>query len=72
MNQKKNRENLEKMIEIAEKLSSNCTQMRVDLYDINNVIYFGEITFFSNAGFDTDITEKADLIMGGKLVLPKR
>jgi len=63
-------ENLDKMIEIAEKLSKGYPQMRVDLYDINNNIYFGEITFFSNAGFDTDITEEADLILGEKLLLP--
>ena len=60
---------LNEMIEIAEKLSKNIPQLRVDLYIINNQIYFGELTFFTNGGFDTTITEEADYILGNKLDL---
>lgn len=62
--------NLEKMLAIAKKLSAGYPQMRVDLYNISGKIYFGEITFFTNGGFDTTITNEADLIMGSKLKLP--
>lgn len=37
--------NLKKMIEISEKLSKKFDFVRIDLYEINNKIYFGEFTF---------------------------
>ena len=37
--------NYEKMIEIAELLAKPFPFVRVDLYNINGVIYFGEMTF---------------------------
>ena len=47
-------ENLDEMIEIAEKLARyvNNPFMRIDLYDINNKIYFGEFTFYPGGGFE--------------------
>lgn len=61
---------LDEMIVIAERLSKGLIQLRVDLYEINGAIYFGELTFFSQSGFDTTITQEADLIMGQQLKLP--
>ena len=40
----------EEMKRIAEKLSVNIPHVRVDLYDINGHIYFGELTFFHFSG----------------------
>lgn len=60
-------QNLDEMIKIAEKLAEGLNEVRVDLYNINGRIYFGEMTFFSQSGFDTDITLEADRIMGSKL-----
>ena len=40
----------EKMIEIAKKLSKNIIHVRIDLYYINERIYFGEYTFHNNGG----------------------
>ena len=42
--------NLEKMLEVATKLSEGFIFMRVDLYSVGNKITFGELTFFSSAG----------------------
>lgn len=42
--------NLEKMIELASKLSSGFNYVRVDLYNINGKIYFGEMTFTPASG----------------------
>ncbi len=42
--------NYEKMIEIAEKLSMPFPHVRVDLYNLDGKIIFGELTFFSNTG----------------------
>jgi len=40
-----------KMINLAEKLAKNTIQVRVDFYEVNGKIYFGELTFFDSAGF---------------------
>ena len=61
----------EEMINIAEKLSEGLPQLRVDLYEIDGKVYFGEMTFYSQSGFDTDITYEADCILGSKLTLPE-
>ena len=42
---------LDKMLEMAKKLSAGFHFLRVDLYEINGEIYFSEFTFFSAAGF---------------------
>lgn len=62
-------QNLDLMISLAERLAKGIPQIRVDFYEINGAIYFGELTFFSQGGFDTSITNEADTIMGEKLNL---
>lgn len=41
----------EEMKEIAAKLSQGMRQVRIDLYELNGKIYFGEYTIFHGAGF---------------------
>ena len=41
----------EKMKELAEKLCKGFNHIRVDFYVVNHCVYFGELTFFHNAGF---------------------
>lgn len=41
---------LEEMIEISKKLSSGIPFLRVDLYDIDGNVFFGEMTFFPASG----------------------
>ena len=43
-------QNFEKMKELAGKLSEGIPQVRVDFYEVNGNIYFGEITFFHWSG----------------------
>lgn len=43
--------NFDKMLEIASILSEGFKQVRVDLYNIDGRIYFGEMTFTSNGGY---------------------
>jgi hypothetical protein len=64
-------ENLEKMIEIAEKISQGFTQVRVDLYNVNGKIYFGEMTFFSASGMNNDLSREFQLMIGDRIHLPK-
>ncbi|MGI6735411.1 MAG: ATP-grasp fold amidoligase family protein [Bacilli bacterium] len=43
--------NISKMIEISKKIANGFPFLRVDLYTINNNIYFGETTFFHWGGY---------------------
>lgn len=62
-------ERLRDMIKIAEILSTNFNFIRVDLYCENNIIYFGELTFYPQSGFDYNILTEADIHLGNLLKL---
>lgn len=64
--------NLEKMIEIASLLSKNIPHVRVDLYNINGKIYFGELTFFHGSGFERISPIEWDANIGSFLKLPQK
>lgn len=63
--------NLDKMLEIAEKLSNNIPFLRVDMYNIDGKIFVGELTFYTGAGFAKFSPNKYDYILGNMLELPK-
>lgn len=60
----------EKMKELASKLSKGFPHIRVDFYDINGKIYFGELTFFHWSGIVPFNPEKWDYIFGSWISLP--
>ena len=62
----------EQMIEIAEKLSQNIPAVRIDLYEVNGQVYFGEYTFFHHGGMVPFIPEEYDVIWGEKIKLPNK
>lgn len=51
-------ENLEMMLSIAEKLSAGFPELRVDLYNIQGKVYFGELTFTSQGGINSFYTQE--------------
>jgi hypothetical protein len=59
-----------KMKEIARILSKEFYYVRVDLYELNAQVYFGELTFHPGSGFKAYEPEEQDLILGNKLRLP--
>ena len=62
--------NYEKMIQLAEELSKPFPFVRVDFYNINGKLYFGEFTFFPWSGrFPFQPTEY-DKILGDMIELP--
>lgn len=63
--------NLELMVKFAEKLAKKIPFVRIDFYEIQEKVYFGEITFFPNSGYEKFIPEKYDRILGNMLELPK-
>lgn len=62
----------DKMKSIAATLSKGFPHVRVDLYNVNNVVYFGELTFFDSSGFDNLSSDTVDLEWGEWLTLPKK
>ena len=40
------------MLEFSKKLAVNIPFVRIDWYEVNKKLYFGEITFFPNSGFE--------------------
>ncbi|HEY9221969.1 MAG TPA: ATP-grasp fold amidoligase family protein [Lutibacter sp.] len=59
--------NVELMFEIAAKLSKNIPFLRVDLYSVNNNIYFGELTFYPSSGFDSSLLPETESLFGSKI-----
>lgn len=65
-------ENWNEMIEIAQKLSDGLPFLRVDLYNINGKVYFGELTFYPASGFSLFMTPEQDKLLGEWMQLPEK
>lgn len=65
-------ENFEEMVRIAEKLSEGISFVRVDLYEVNGKVYFGELTFFPGCGIEGVIPDDYDRIWGDMIGLPEK
>lgn len=63
--------NYEKMIRLAELLSSELPFVRVDFYEINGRMYFGELTFYPGSGFEGFTPESYDELLGSWINLKK-
>lgn len=63
-------DNFEMMLRIAEKLSEDFPFVRVDLYNCNGKIYFGELTFYPWSGYVQFTPDKYDYIFGEDFILP--
>ncbi len=61
----------DEMKKIATILSKDIPSVRVDLYEINGKIYFGEMTFYHMSGFAPFNPPEWDTIIGGYIKLPK-
>ena len=64
-------ENFEEMCEIAEKFSAKFPHARIDLFDQNGVITFGEITFFSGSGYTCFDPDDFDFQLGEFFQIPQ-
>lgn len=65
-------ENYLEMCKIADKIASeiNTPFVRIDLYNANNKIYFGEITFFPASGMGHIVPAEWDYKLGNMIHLP--
>lgn len=59
----------EEMKKLAGKLSNGIPHVRVDFYEVNNKVYFGEMTFFHWSGFTPFVPEVWDKKFGELLNL---
>lgn len=62
--------NLERMIEAASILSKGEPQARIDFYEVNGKLYFGEITMTSQGGYMSFFTHSFLLKLGSYCKLP--
>ncbi len=60
---------MDEMFELAEKLSQGLPFSRVDLYNVNDYIFFGEITFYPASGFDPNLLPVTDEYFGSLIDL---
>jgi hypothetical protein len=63
--------NIRQMIEYAEKLSKEFPHVRVDLYNVNGKIIFGELTFYHASGYFKFEPDEFDYKIGDAFTLPR-
>lgn len=56
--------NLRKMIELSEKMAKGIPFVRMDWYEINGKLYFGEYTFYPGSGLEEFTPEEWDTRLG--------
>ena len=56
--------NFEKMKLLAEKISKNLLQARIDFYEVNGKVFFGEVTFFHHCGWTPFVPAEWDRVFG--------
>lgn len=62
-------QNLREMIDMAEKLAGDIPFVRIDLYNIQGAIYFGEMTFYPMSGLERFTSYEWEKKMGDWIVL---
>lgn len=60
----------DKMIEFGDAIAKDFAYVRVDFYDVDGQLYFGEITLHHGSGFDTFFPDSYDMYFGNKCDLP--
>lgn len=63
-------EGVDEMFRLTSEMSKGFPFVRMDFYDVNGKIYFGEYTFFPASGYDANRLPEADLFFGSKIDLP--
>ena len=63
-------QNYDKMVKIAETLSQGFPHVRIDLYNLQGKIIFGEMTFFNASGYTQFEPDEFDYELGEQFILP--
>lgn len=59
-----------KMMEYARVLSKDVPFLRVDFYEANEQLYFGELTFYPGSGYEKFVPDSYDYLLGSWIELP--
>ena len=62
--------NFDEMIRISERLSSDFCHVRVDFYEVNNRLLFGEMTFTPGSGIKKILPQEFSVEMGSWIHIP--
>lgn len=62
--------NFDVMVKIARELSRDFPHTRVDLYNVDGSIVFGELTFYDGSGYKGFVPSEFDYELGSKFELP--
>lgn len=62
---------MDEMFEIAANLSKGIPFVRVDLFECDGRVYFGEMTFYPDSGFDANLLPETDEYFGRLIDLTK-
>ena len=65
-------QNFELMKELAQKLSKGISHLRVDFYEVDGRVYFGELTFSHWSGMTKFEPEEWDFTLGSWITLPDK
>lgn len=60
-------DNMDEMFKYADILSKGFKFVRVDLYNVNGKVFFGELTFTPASGLDLGYTREGDILLGSKI-----
>ena len=63
--------NYELMVALAEKLSFGIPFVRIDFYEVDQRVLFGEMTFYPGGGYEKFSPSEWDLVLGDWIELPK-
>lgn len=63
-------ETFDRMVEFSKVLSMGLPHIRVDFYEMNHQLYFGELTLYDSSGFGPFEPDRWDAILGEYIELP--
>lgn len=64
-------ENYDKMLQISERLAEGIPFVRIDLFEVDGKVYFGEMTFYPGSGMEEFTPREWDVKLGEMLKLPE-
>lgn len=64
--------NFNEMMEFSRRLAKGIPHVRVDWYEVNGALYFGELTFYDGSGFLPFNNPEYDILLGSWIELPKK
>jgi len=62
---------LNEMVKFAEEISKDFPSVRVDMYYVDDVFYFGELTFYPSSGYQLIQPKQLEIFMGNKFPIDR-